>query len=124
MQRKSRQSGASLVEFVLVLPLLIALIFFMIDFTFPVATYLALTHAAREGLRALEPAGATEEDVRDRIVSQARGACVSEMEIEINGIDARDGREVSVIIRAIYRAPLGIFIKDRPMGVIAVGRKE
>lgn len=52
LQRFCSERGAAVVEFALVLPLLLLLMFGLIDFTMAYQRNVTLTHAAREGVRA------------------------------------------------------------------------
>lgn len=49
--RKQREGGAALVEFAIVLPLLVMLVFGIIEFGRAYNAQISLTHAAREGAR-------------------------------------------------------------------------
>jgi len=56
MRRRSlkiikKENGASAVEFAIILPLLVVLIFGIVEFGIAYNNYLAITHAAREGAR-------------------------------------------------------------------------
>ena len=51
MRPAGRDAGAAALEFALVVPILLVLIFGMIEFGFVFQAQLALTHAAREGAR-------------------------------------------------------------------------
>ena len=50
-QRLASERGAELIEFAMVLPLLLMLIFGIVDFGFMFQRYLVVTNAAREGAR-------------------------------------------------------------------------
>lgn len=66
--------GAAAVEFALVLPLLLLLLFGIIDFGRAYHSKVTLTHAAREGARALAlapDAAAGTDDLNDRLASGA-----------------------------------------------------
>ncbi len=52
-RRADAQRGASMVEFALILPLLILLVFGIIEFSRAYDAKVTLTHAAREGVRVL-----------------------------------------------------------------------
>jgi Flp pilus assembly protein TadG len=74
---KSRDQGQSLVEFALTLPLVLLIILGTIDLGIGFKTYIALTNAAREGVRWVsiypsDPAGAL-----DRVKSEANRIGVS-----------------------------------------------
>lgn len=51
MRRTGEERGAAAVEFALVLPILIFLVFGIIEFGFVFNRWLSVTHAAREGVR-------------------------------------------------------------------------
>lgn len=66
--------GASAVEFALVLPLLVLLVFGIIEFGRIYNTYLAVTHAAREGARIASVrngTGATDDEIKDQVVARS-----------------------------------------------------
>ena len=52
ISRRRGERGASAVEFALVVPLLLAILFAMIDFGFAINRYTMLNNATREGVRA------------------------------------------------------------------------
>lgn len=57
-QQRLRESGQALVEFALVLPFILVLLFALVDFGRAYYTWLLVTNAAREGARV----GATQQD--------------------------------------------------------------
>lgn len=60
------ENGASAIEFALVLPVLIMLLFSIFEFGIIYNNYLAITHAAREGARLAAVKQYSEEVVRER----------------------------------------------------------
>jgi Flp pilus assembly protein TadG len=50
-KRRRREGGQSLVEFAIVLPIFLVLVFGIIDFSMALRSYVALTNATREGAR-------------------------------------------------------------------------
>lgn len=67
MNRSLRnERGASTVEFALIVPLLIMLIFGVVEFAVAFGDYLAVTHAAREGARLAAVGKFSEQVVRER----------------------------------------------------------
>jgi len=60
------EKGASAVEFALILPILVLLLFGIIQFGIAYNNYLAITHAAREGARLAAVGKYSEEIVRER----------------------------------------------------------
>lgn len=73
MARRSRdQSGASAVEFALVAPLLLFIVFGIIDFGVVFAQNLAINNAAREGARFGAVRGNTCEAITDKVVDSSQ----------------------------------------------------
>ncbi|MDP1808005.1 MAG: pilus assembly protein [Actinomycetota bacterium] len=66
MRNLKRQEGASTVEFALIAPILIMLIFAIFEFGLAFNSYLAITHAAREGARLAAVGKYDEAAVRER----------------------------------------------------------
>ncbi len=66
-QSKKKRRGAAIVEFAVVLPLLLALLFGIIDFGWVFMVRQTLTNAAREGVRVAILTTATEADVLARV---------------------------------------------------------
>ncbi len=58
--------GASTVEFALIVPVLIMLVFAIFQFGMVFGDHLAITHAAREGVRLAAVGKFNEQEVRDR----------------------------------------------------------
>ena len=65
--------GATAVEFALLLPLLLLIVFGIIDFGRALNAQVTLTQAAREGARLASLAGATQTTVQSRAVTAATG---------------------------------------------------
>ncbi len=74
-QRAERQHAQSMVEFSLVAPVLVLMIFLMIDFGRLVYTYGAIAWATREGARlaSLQPQVQTDCPILNRVVQVGRG---------------------------------------------------
>lgn len=66
MARLRMDTGAAAVEFALLLPILLTLVFGIIDFGRAYHAQVTLTHGAREGVRVLA-FGGTQADVQDRL---------------------------------------------------------
>jgi len=60
-----KEKGASAVEFALILPILLMLVFGIFQFGIAYNNWIALTHAAREGARLAAVGAYTEQSVRD-----------------------------------------------------------
>ena len=95
-RRLSRAArGQSLVEFALVLPILMIIVFGIIDFGMGLRSYISLTNATREGARFAavgNPAGAYPADCNGSTTTSVIGrVCVA-----IEGLDLADLQNVSV----------------------------
>lgn len=60
------EKGASSVEFAIILPVLILILFGILEFGFVYRDYLAITHAAREGARLAAVGNYSETEIRQR----------------------------------------------------------
>jgi Flp pilus assembly protein TadG len=67
--RKRSERGAAAVEFALVLPFLLLLVFGIIEFGFIFNRYISVTHAAREGVRELSVGISTTQAQTDAVNS-------------------------------------------------------
>lgn len=73
MNRRGRgERGQSLVEFALVVPMLLLVLFAIIDFGRLFQGYITLTNATREGAR-IAAVGGTDSDISARVLSAASG---------------------------------------------------
>jgi len=66
-QRLASERGAELIEFAMVLPLLLMLVFGIVDFGFMFQRYLVVTNAAREGARMASLPNYLPEQVQARV---------------------------------------------------------
>ena len=109
----ARRSGQALVEFVLILPILLLLVFGLIDFARAWSTHHALADAAREGTRMVVVAnpnvGVPEATARIHDNLRAAGLDVSRLDIEFTrngtawtGSDHDPGDEMSVRLEYPY----------------------
>jgi Flp pilus assembly protein TadG len=109
-----RERGASLVEFALLAPLLILLVFGIIEFSWAFAQNLNVRHGAREGARLAAvdfPLLVNEACGRMDIVS---GASVTIASTDINGGGVGVGDEVAVTMTAPYNPITGLFTSWLP----------
>jgi hypothetical protein len=91
------QKGASAVEFAIILPVLVMLIFAIFEFGIAFNNYIALTHAAREGARLA--AVAEEEDIiKQEIIERAPTVSIEEDNIIIDGLHDKVGMPVTVTV--------------------------
>ena len=86
------EKGASAVEFALVLPIFIMLVFGIFQFGIAFNNWIALTHAAREGVRLAAVGQYDEQRVRDSAPS------VSIQSISVSGQDGFIGDPVTVTV--------------------------
>ena len=92
---RQTEAGQSLVEFSLVLPLMLIMLFALVDFGRAFHTWLMVTNAAREGARA----AATQQDVgqiQTRINDSMQGLDTSRLQITVNNVQGPRGDVVEV----------------------------
>jgi Flp pilus assembly protein TadG len=107
-QRSNR--GQALVEFALVAPVLLLLLFAIVDFARAWNTYQVLTDAAREGARAavIDDPGIVEADVRTVIADALGRASLDPSETTVQILGFRSGRGNPTTVRIEYRYQLGL----------------
>ncbi len=66
-RRNVRYRGAAVVEMAIVAPLLLTLVFGIIEFSWAMSVQQTLTNAAREGCRTAVIKGATDQEIRNRV---------------------------------------------------------
>jgi Flp pilus assembly protein TadG len=92
------QKGQSLVEFALVLPLLVLLLFGIIDFARIFHAYLTLDHAGREAAR-IASIGKNDTEVRQAAVDDAVSIGLTEGRVGVSPTGTRtSGTKVSITI--------------------------
>ena len=110
------QRGQAMVEFALVLPLLLIVLFAVVDFGVGLTRWIAITNAAREGAR-LGAVGADEWEIKQKAVDTADGV-LSDSNIDVGffdadgsgGIDPGDSVVVDVNYEYDLITPLGRFL--------------
>lgn len=117
--RRSIQTahGQSLVEFALVLPLLLILLFGIIDFGLGLSRWIVITNAAREGAR-LGAVGRPPSDVEAKTIAASSGlldssaVTVDYEDVGANGYPADGGDSVVVKVTYDYQliSPLGALL--------------
>ncbi|HET9199797.1 MAG TPA: TadE family protein [Dehalococcoidia bacterium] len=110
---KDKESGQAIVEFAIVLPLLLILLFGVIDFGRALQTYITINNASREGARlgAINPEADIEGKVRD-----AAGAFDNDsLTVAVDFPDGEASGE-SVVVDVDYEysfiTPLGSFVES------------
>lgn len=112
---RTTETGQSLVEFAMVLPLFLILLFSLVDFGRAFYSWMIITNAAREGARA----GAVQKDwstmqtaIYDSMCNPYPGNCsldTTQMTLSPLGVNGARGSQVSVSISYAfaYATPLG-----------------
>ena len=77
------EKGASAVEFALILPILIILVFGIVEFGIVFNNYITITHAAREGAR-IAAVDLNNPDLKNIIIERAFPVQITEDDIVIN----------------------------------------
>jgi Flp pilus assembly protein TadG len=85
--------GAAVVEMAVVTPILLTLVFGIIEFSWYMSSQETLTNAAREGCRTAVIQGTTDQQIRDRITSYLTAAGLSGTTIELQRSTAQDPTE-------------------------------
>jgi hypothetical protein len=112
-----RERGQSLVEFAMLLPIFLVVIFIIIDFGVGISRWVILTNSTREGAR-LGAVGATTADITDKVVSTSNGlldpADVTVYYLDRDGNGSPGDRLDSVVVESDYQygliTPLSAFL--------------
>ena len=85
------KKGASAVEFAIILPILVILIFGIFEFALAFNNYITITHAARDGVRkaAVDLDLLDQQDLKDYIKDMAFPLALTDDDIEI-GVDTEE----------------------------------
>lgn len=97
--RAGGDRGAAAIEFALVLPLLLLIIFATIDFGRALNAQIVLTQAAREGVRLASLGGS-----QPAVVSRTQGAAtgLSPVQVTVTGCAAGAGPAANAVVRVSY----------------------
>jgi Flp pilus assembly protein TadG len=110
----NRQRGQSAVEFALVMPLFLILIFSIVDFGMGLRAWIAITNSAREGARA-GAVGVDCANIKQRAVDTADGLVTTSDVSVTGGVDCggNPGNPVVVTVNYDYQyiTPLGNFVQ-------------
>ena len=99
-KRANRENGQSLVEFALLLPLLVVILFGIMEFGQLWMTMNVLTGAAREGARVAAVTAPDANQVRNAVQSVLNGANINNASISVSGPDAAN--QVTVTVQINY----------------------
>lgn len=127
------EKGQSLVEFALILPVLIILIFGMIEFGWLLNAKITLNSAVREGARVGAVINATDTERETKVMEAVQKAAeasgleilLSESSIEDEDSYIKNIHNIKVIVTAEVDSIIGLFVSDKvTMTSDAVMRKE
>jgi Flp pilus assembly protein TadG len=108
-----QESGQSLVEFGLAMPVVMALLLFIVSCGQLFSAQLVLINAAREGAR-VGAVGSTSADIQKTALAYIKNAGLADdkVEFEIKGANAKSGESVEV--KTIYKLSLMVPIPGLP----------
>ncbi|HXH22412.1 MAG TPA: TadE/TadG family type IV pilus assembly protein [Dehalococcoidia bacterium] len=103
---RNRERGQNLVEFALVAPLFLVLIFAIVDFGMGLRAWISITNAAREGAR-YGAVGHTEAEIKQRVVDTSSigltcGAGTGTACVTVTGANGLPGNSVTVRVSHQY----------------------
>src|SRR3990170_1002190 len=100
-RRKNGEKGQALVEFTLLVPIFLILIFAIVDFGMGFYSWITITNAAREGAR-LGAVQATQQDIEDRVWDSADNLpnAATNMTVTVQGFQGQPGD--SVVVQVDY----------------------
>ena len=119
------EKGASAVEFALILPILIILVFGIVEFGIAFNNYITITHAAREGAR-IAAVDLNNPDLKNIIIERAFPVQITETDIVIStpeGTNIGDPVEVEITYNISITIPL-VGSWDIPLKNKAIMRLE
>lgn len=119
------EKGASAVEFALILPLLIMLVFGIVEFGIAFNNYVTITHAAREGAR-IAAVDLNNPDLKNIIIERAFPVQITEDDIVISTTEEKnigDPVEVEITYNISITIPL-VGSWDIPLKNKAIMRLE
>ena len=119
--------GAAAVELAVVLPLLLTLVFGIIEFGWVFMVRETLTNASREGARVAVLQGSTEQNIRDQVAASMNPAGLSTYTVQIARSSPGNANEtVKVLIPYADVSLLGGYFgpTDFNLGATTVMRKE
>ena len=119
------EKGASAVEFAIILPILIILVFGIVEFGIAFNNYITITHAAREGAR-IAAVDLNNPDLKNIIIERAYPVPITPDDITIStpeGTDIGDPVEVEITYNISITIPL-VGSWDIPLKNKAIMRLE
>jgi Flp pilus assembly protein TadG len=111
--RRGDDHGAAALEFALVLPVLLLVVFGLIDFGRMLNAQLVVSEAAREGARAAALVGQSEGEAR---IDNIAGASVGTVDRDVDECPANPGptdfAEATVTLDFTWATPLGVILSN------------
>ncbi len=101
-RREKGEKGQALVEFALLVPIFLILLFAIVDFGMGFYSWITVTNSAREGAR-LGAVAATEQQIIDRVRDTA--SLINEdtnMSVDVQGAQGQPGQSVVVMVDYDY----------------------
>ncbi len=123
-RRPASERGAAMVEFVIVLPILIVLIFGIVQASIGYNRLQALHAAAREGARVASVPGSTQGEVNSAVTNALVGVNFDSTPgaptVSPGGCAGRFGETVTVTVSATYTVNIPLLL-SRPVNMQGVG---
>ena len=130
-RKRKRRRGSSAVEFAMVAPIFLVLVFGILEFGRLVMVQQIVTNAAREGARAAVLDGATNQEVQDAVSEYLEASSVSSETVTVSPDplnSAASGDPVSVTIDLPFSAvswlPAPWFLDGKTLNSTVVMRRE
>lgn len=99
--RKDEERGQSLVEFALLVPIFLLLVFAIVDFGMGFHAWITVTNSAREGAR-YGAVGATADQIEQRVRDTADTLDQSQLTVTVEGAQGQPGGSVVVDVDYSY----------------------
>ncbi len=99
--RREGEKGQSLVEFAMVIPIFLILVFAIVDFGMGFHAWITVTNAAREGAR-IGAVGADSATIEARVVDTASSLAADDLGVTVVNAQGAPGESVSVDVEYDY----------------------
>lgn len=100
--RRDGEKGQNLVEFAMVLPIFLILVFAIVDFGMGFHAWITVTNAAREGAR-VGAVGADSATIEARVTDTASSLAANDLTITVVNAQGAQGEAVSVDVEYDYQ---------------------
>ena len=118
----NKEGGQSLVEFALVLPIFLLVLFAIVDFGMAFHAWITVTNSAREGAR-LGAVRASEDDIKLRVLDTTGMLDQTELLVSVTNAEGNPGESVVVDVSYKYSllSPLAGIVGAISAGSIDIG---